>query len=307
MQFYFQLLLEFQTIRTDTSLNATTNVITALRGKYPFHSKLHFNLAGGPLLAEEIIMDQEINLAARILIAVSDPDLRRVAVAGLRSSGFCVSAPTDAEAAMLLVQSFSPDVLIVDSRLLTPEGRPLFEQLRNSTEQYLLCIAGEDEHRARAAMLQSGADDAISTPLHIDELAARCNAMLRRPRQLQQRVENVSPASLVFGPLTIDLGRREVRVDDEEAQTTRIEFSLLEQLCRRPTEVCTRDELLDSVWGPRWVGDSHVVDVHLSNLRRKLDQAAPGTKVIHTVRGVGFRLANDITDAIEIPLAVGAA
>jgi CheY-like chemotaxis protein len=200
MQFYFQLLLEFQTIRTDTSLNATTNVITALRGKYPFHSKLHFNLAGGPLLAEEIIMDQEINLAARILIAVSDPDLRRVAVAGLRSSGFCVSAPTDAEAAMLLVQSFSPDVLIVDSRLLTPEGRPLFEQLRNSTEQYLLCIAGEDEHRARAAMLQSGADDAISTPLHIDELAARCNAMLRRPRQLQQRVENVSPASLVFGP-----------------------------------------------------------------------------------------------------------
>lgn len=255
-------------------------------------------------MAEETIMDQEINLAPRILIAVSDPDLRRVTVAGLRASGFCVSAPADAEAAMLLAQSFSPDVLIVDSRLVTPEGRPLFEQLRNSTEQYLMCIAGKGEDRVRAAVLQSGADDAISTPLHIDELAARCNAMLRRPRQLQQRVESVSAAPLVFGPLTIDLGRREVRVDDEEAQTTRIEFSLLEQLCRRPTEVCTRDELLDSVWGPRWVGDGHVVDVHLSNLRRKLDKAAPGTKVIHTVRGVGFRLANDITNTIEIPLAV---
>lgn len=253
----------------------------------------------------KMIMDQEINLSPRILIAVSDPDLRRVAVAGLRSSGFCVSAPTDAEAAMLLAQSFSPDVLIVDSRLVTPEGRPLFEQLRNSTEQYLMCIAGEGEHRVRSVVLQSGADDAISTPLHVDELAARCNAMLRRPRQLQQRVESVSAASLIFGPLTIDLGRHEVRVDNEEALTTRIEFSLLEQLCRRPTEVCTRDELLDAVWGPRWVGDSHVVDVHLSNLRRKLDQAAPGTKVIHTVRGVGFRLANDITDAIGIPLAVG--
>tara|TARA_B110000037_G_scaffold206593_1_gene252691 strand:+ start:1866 stop:2642 length:777 start_codon:yes stop_codon:yes gene_type:complete len=250
-------------------------------------------------------MDQEINPAPRILIAVSDSNLRRFAVAGLRSSGFCVSAPTDAEAAMLLAQSFSPDVLIVDSRLVTPEGRPLFEQLRNSTEQYLVCIAGEGEHRVRSVMLQAGADDAISTPLHVDELAARCNAMLRRPRQLQQRVESVSAASLVVGPLTIDLGRREVRVDDEEAQTTRIEFSLLEQLCRRPTEVCTREELLDAVWGPRWVGDSHVVDVHLSNLRRKLDQAAPNTKVIHTVRGVGFRLANDITDAIGIPLAVG--
>lgn len=250
-------------------------------------------------------MDQETNLAPRILIAVSDPDLRRVAVAGLRAAGFCVSAPTDAEAAMMLAQSFSPDILVVDSRLLSPEGRPLFEQLRGSTEQYMICLAGEGEHRVRAAVLHSGADDAISTPIHADELAARCHAMLRRPRQLQQRIENASISSLVLGPLTIDLGRREVRVEDEEVQTTRIEFSLLEQLCRRPTEVCTREELLDAVWGPRWVGDSHVVDVHLSNLRRKLDKAATGTKVIHTVRGVGFRLANDVTDAIEIPSAIG--
>jgi two-component system OmpR family response regulator len=250
-------------------------------------------------------MDQETNLAPRILIAVSDPDLRRITVAGLRASGFCVSAPTDAEAALMLSQSFSPDILIVDSRLMSPEGRPLFEQLRGSTEQYMMCIAGEGEHRVRAAVLHSGADDAISAPIHTDELAARCNALLRRPRQMQQRIEATPVSSLILGPLTIDLGRREVRVDDEEVQTTRIEFSLLEQLCRRPTEVCTREELLDAVWGPRWVGDSHVVDVHLSNLRRKLDQAAPGTKVIHTVRGVGFRLANDVTDAIEIPSAFG--
>ncbi len=250
-------------------------------------------------------MDQETNLAPRILIAVADPDLRRVAVAGLRAAGFCVSAPTDAEAALMLAQSFSPDILVVDSRLKSPHGRPLFEELRDSSEQYMMCIAGEGEHRVRAAVLHSGADDAVSAPLHTDELAARCHAMLRRPRQLQQRIESAAVSTIVLGPLTIDLGRREVRVDDEEVQTTRIEFSLLEQLCRRPTEVCTRDELLDAVWGPRWVGDSHVVDVHLSNLRRKLDKAAPDTKVIHTVRGVGFRLANDVTDAIEIPSAFG--
>lgn len=250
-------------------------------------------------------MDQETNLAPRILIAVSDTDLRRITVAGLRATGFCVSAPTDAEAAMMLAQSFSPDVLLVDARLMSPEGRPLFEMLRHSSEQYMLCIAGEGEHRVRAAVLHAGADDAISAPVHVDELAARCHALLRRPRQLQQRIETTPVSSLILGPLTIDLGRREARVDEEEVQTTRIEFSLLEQLCRRPTEVCTREELLDAVWGPRWVGDSHVVDVHLSNLRRKLDKAAPGTKVIHTVRGVGFRLANDVTDAIEIPAAIG--
>ena len=250
-------------------------------------------------------MEPDTNLAPRILIAVSEPDLRRVAVAGLRASGFCVSAPTDADAALMLAQSFSPDVLVVDSRLVSPDGAPLFERLRQSNEQYLLCIAGEGEHRVRAAVLHSGADDAMSTPMHVDELAARCVALLRRPRQMQKRIETAPVSTLVLGPLTIDLGRREARVGDEEVQTTRIEFSLLEQLCRRPTEVCTRDELLDAVWGPRWVGDSHVVDVHLSNLRRKLDKAAPGTKVIHTVRGVGFRLANDVTDAIEIPSAIG--
>jgi two-component system OmpR family response regulator len=141
-----------------------------------------------------------------------------------------------------------------------------------------------------------------------EELAARCLALLRRPRQLlQSRPDTTAASVLNFGPLTIDLGRREVRVDDEEVATTRIEFSLLEQLCRRPTEVCTREDLLDAVWGPTWVGDNHVVDVHLSNLRRKLDKAAPEIKVIHTVRGVGFRLANDVTDPLEISQPFGLA
>jgi len=252
------------------------------------------------------LMDHDINISPRILIAVNDPDARRIAVAGLRSAGFCVSAPTDGDAALMLARSFSPDVLVVDSFLQSPDGRPLFEQLRESSEQYLLCITGEGEQRMRTSVLHAGADDVMSSPVQADELAARCHALLRRPRQMQQRIEATIASTLALGPLVIDLGRREVRVEDEEVQTTRIEFSLLEQLCRRPTEVCTREDLLDSVWGPKWVGDSHVVDVHLSNLRRKLDKAAPDTKVIHTVRGVGFRLANDVTDSLEISRDFGA-
>jgi DNA-binding response OmpR family regulator len=245
-------------------------------------------------------MELNTNLAPRILIAVDDPDLRRISVAGLRAGGFCVSAPTDGEAAIMLAESFSPDVLVVGARLLSPDGRHLYEALRESSEQYLLCITDEGATRARAAVLLSGADDAVSIPLSPEELTARCHALLRRPRQMQSRFDTAATSTLSFGPLVIDLGRREVRVDDEEVATTRIEFSLLEQLCRRPTEVCTREDLLDAVWGPKWVGDNHVVDVHLSNLRRKLDKSAPHVKVIHTVRGVGFRLSNDVTDALEI-------
>ncbi|MEM8620890.1 MAG: response regulator transcription factor [Actinomycetota bacterium] len=253
-------------------------------------------------------MGNDINPASRILIAVADPDVRRHGVAALRSAGFCVSAPTDGEAAVLLAESFSPDVLIVDASVRTPSGRPLYEELRESTEHYLLCITDDRNDHSRAALLHAGADDAVSLPVSADELTARCSAMLRRPRQMQTCADgNGTTATLSLGPLTIDLGRREVCVDDNEVPTTRIEFSLLEQLCRRPTEVCTREDLLDAVWGPQWAGDHHVVDVHLSNLRRKLDNAAPGVKVIHTVRGVGFRVANDITDSLDLSPVFGLA
>ncbi len=252
-------------------------------------------------------MDNDFTIAPRILIAVDDADLRRTTVAGLRAAGFSVSAPTDGEAAIMLAESFSPDVLIVCSRLRAPDGRPLYERIRESSEQYLLCITDEGAHRTRATVLLSGADDAVSVPITAEELTARCYALLRRPRQMRARVDSPLASVMSIGPLSIDLGRREVRVEEEEVATTRIEFSLLEQLCRRPTEVCTREDLLDAVWGPTWVGDNHVVDVHLSNLRRKLDKAAPEIKIIHTVRGVGFRLANDVTDQLEISHPFGLA
>jgi two-component system OmpR family response regulator len=83
-------------------------------------------------------------------------------------------------------------------------------------------------------------------------------------------------------------------VHGQDVPVTRIEFALFEQLCRHPAEVRSRIQLLEEVWGPNWVGDTHVVDVHLSNLRRKLQRLAPDLRFIHTVRGVGFRLSTDL-------------
>lgn len=234
----------------------------------------------------------------RVLLAVDDLDLRRGSEAGLRAAGFSVSSPTDAEAARILAQSFAPDVMVIDASMHDADSRPLYKRLRTETDRYMLCIDSHGHGQARVEVLLSGADDAVSLPISPDELAARCHALLRRPREMKSDWDPGSPSVITHGPLVIDSGLHEIRLNGTEVLATRIEFSLLEHLARRPSEVASRADLLEAVWGPNWVGDTHVVDVHLSNLRRKLDKVAPELRVIHTVRGVGFRLANDILDAV---------
>ncbi len=252
-------------------------------------------------------MEPNSQFSPRVLLAIDDLRLRRTNEAGLRAAGFSVSAPGDADAVSILAESFSPDVLVIDTEMQDAEHRPLYQQLRNDTDGYMLCIESAGRDRARVELLRSGADDAVSVPVTPDEIAARCHALLRRPREMRTDWDPVQQSVITLGPLTVDTGRHEIRLGDAEVQATRIEFSLLEHLCRRPTEVASRSELLESVWGPNWVGDTHVVDVHLSNLRRKLDNAAAELRVIHTVRGVGFRMSNEILDAAEEHATIGTA
>jgi DNA-binding response OmpR family regulator len=250
-------------------------------------------------------MEPSTQFSPRVLLAIEDLRLRRTNEAGLRAAGFSVSAPSDADAVSVLAESFSPDVLVIDTVMQDTNDRPLYQRLRNDTDGYLLCIESAGRDRARVELLRSGADDAVSLPVSSDEIVARCYALLRRPREIRTGWDPVPSSIVSLGPLTIDTGRHEIRLDDTEVPATRIEFSLLEHLCRRPTEVASRSELLESVWGQNWVGDTHVVDVHLSNLRRKLEQAAPELRVVHTVRGVGFRISNEVLDAAEAQATAG--
>ncbi len=250
-------------------------------------------------------MEPNTQFAPRVLLAIDDLRLRRSNEAGLRAAGFAVSAPGDADAVAILAESFSPDVLIIDTSMNGADNRPLYQQLRSETDRYMLCIDSAGRERTRVEVLRSGADDAVSVPVTPDEIAARCHALLRRPREIRSDWDPVQPSVVTLGPLVVDSGRHEIRLGDVEIQATRIEFSLLEHLCRRPTEVASRTDLLESVWGPNWVGDTHVVDVHLSNLRRKLDTVAPDLRIVHTVRGVGFRISNELLDAAEAQVATG--
>jgi DNA-binding response OmpR family regulator len=255
----------------------------------------------------ETQMEPNSQFAPRVLLAIDDIRLRRSNEAGLRAAGFAVSAPGDAAAVAILAESFAPDVLVVDTSMNGPDNRPLYQRLRTETDRYMLCIDSAGRDRTRVEVLRSGADDAVSVPVTPDEIAARCQALLRRPREMRTDWDPVQPSIVTLGPLVIDVGRHEIRLGEVEIPATRIEFSLLEHLCRRPTEVASRSDLLESVWGPNWVGDTHVVDVHLSNLRRKLDAVAPDLRIVHTVRGVGFRVSNELLDAAESHAAAAVA
>jgi two-component system OmpR family response regulator len=255
----------------------------------------------------ETQMEPNSQFAPRVLLAIDDIRLRRSNEAGLRAAGFAVSAPGDADAVAILAESFAPDVLVVDTSMNGPDNRPLYIRLRNETDRYMLCIDSAGRDRTRVEVLRGGADDAVSVPVTPDEIAARCQALLRRPREMRTDWDPVQPTIVTLGPLVIDVGRHEIRLGEVEIPATRIEFSLLEHLCRRPTEVASRSDLLEAVWGPNWVGDTHVVDVHLSNLRRKLDAVAPDLRIVHTVRGVGFRVSNELLDAAEAHAAAAVA
>ena len=250
-------------------------------------------------------MEPNSQFAPRVLLAIDDLRLRRTNEASLRAAGFAVSAPSDADAVRILAESFSPDVLVVETAMTGSDNRPLYQSLRTRTDSYMLCIDSLGRDRARVEILRSGADDAVSIPVTPDEITARCHALMRRPREIRADWDPVQQSVLTLGPLVVDTGRHELRLDSQEISATRIEFALIEHLARHPTEVASRNELLDAVWGPHWVGDTHVVDVHLSNLRRKLDEAMPDLRIVHTVRGVGFRISNELLDLAEAAQSSG--
>jgi DNA-binding response OmpR family regulator len=227
--------------------------------------------------------------SARVLVLVDDPFLRRTLDTALRTHGLSVRATTDVAAADVLARSFRPDVVVVDARQIAHR----LAQHALADPQIRLVVSGADAV-TRVAALRAGADDALAPDCLPVEIALRCAVLVRRTAT----APTADPGqSVCRGRMVLDRGRRVLIVDGDEVPTTRLEFDLLAELCRRPAKVSSRPDLLTAVWGPGWVGDTHVVDVHLSNLRRKIRDRAPDLSPWRTVRGVGFRLDDDTTSS----------
>lgn len=222
----------------------------------------------------------------RILVVDDEERIRSLVGQYLRAEGYEVAEAASGEETLAKVQSHPPDLVVLDVRLPGVDGFEVLAELRKRSEVYVIMLTARAEETDKLVGLTAGADDYLTKPFSPRELVARVKAVLRRGREPRGADQDV----FSFEGLTIDLGRREVKRDDEAIELTVLEFDLLAALASAPGRVFTRRQLIERVWGWDFFGDDRVVDVHIRNLRRALGDSAEEPRFVGTVRGVGYRL-----------------
>jgi len=225
----------------------------------------------------------------RAMVVEDEVALAEVVGSYLEREGFEVRLCHDGGAAVSLAREVDPDVVVLDLGLPGLDGVEVCRQLRTFSDAYVVVLTARDDEVDKLIGLSVGADDYMTKPFSPRELVARVRAMLRRPRPLGTGGDD-GPQLRSFGPLSVDPLGRDVWLAGEPVSLTRTEFDLLAALSQRPKMAFSRRQLIDHVWGPTWVGDEHLVDVHIGHLRRKLNDEASASKFVRTVRGIGYRM-----------------
>ncbi len=220
----------------------------------------------------------------RVLVVDDEDAIRELVGTYLRDEGFVVDEAVDGEAAMEGLRRERPDLVVLDLRLPGIDGLDVLREIRRTSSTFVIVLTARAEEVDRLIGLELGADDYVTKPFSPRELVARVRAVLRRGREPD--AEEV----MRFDALAVDVGRHEVRVDDELVEMTALEFALLATLAGAPGRVFTRRQLIEQVWGWDFFGDERVVDVHVRNLRKALGDPADAPRFVGTVRGVGYKL-----------------
>jgi DNA-binding response OmpR family regulator len=215
-----------------------------------------------------------------IVVVDDEPNIADLVGMYLEREGYRVLQAATGEAAIEANSSHRPRLIVLDVGLPDVDGLEVCKRIRQTSQVPIIFLTARDGEVDRVLGLELGADDYLTKPFSPAELVARVKAVLRR-------VDGAPPPEVVqAGHVTIDAGRREVRVDDRVVDLTTKEFDLLRFLADRPGLVMSRQQILDGVWGFDWYGDPRTVDVHIAQVRKKIGDGVE----IRTVRGVGYRL-----------------
>jgi DNA-binding response OmpR family regulator len=227
-----------------------------------------------------------------ILVVEDEKDLARLLEIHLRDMGAEIVVARDGVAGLKAALSRSWDLIILDIMLPGPDGLELCRRIRQRTEYIpVLMLTARGSELDRVLGLELGADDYVTKPFSIRELMARVKGIFRRSDALGSRDDFPAAEPIRAGGLVIDGERREVLVDGKSVELTAKEYDLLEQLARHPGRVYSRAQLLELVWGYTYDGYEHTLVSHVNRLRGKIEKEPSRPRYVVTVRGVGYKFA----------------
>ena len=221
-------------------------------------------------------------MTARILVVDDDRKITALLRRTLAYEGYQVELAGDGKQGLLNAREYPPDLVILDVMMPEIDGLEVCRRLRAGSAVPILMLTARDEVPDRVAGLNAGADDYLIKPFALEELIARVHALLRR-------YEGSLGGILSFGNLRLDTSRRQAQRAERAIDLTTKEYELLSLFLRHPRQVLTRDLILQQVWGYDFAGEANVLEVYVSYLRTKLEEAGE-PRLIHTVRGAGYVL-----------------
>lgn len=230
----------------------------------------------------------------RCLVVEDDPTIAELIATSLRREEFEVDIKSSGEAALEDLRQTDPDVVLLDFELPGISGQQVCRAIREQSDVYIVMVTARNSDLDRVLSLSLGADDYVVKPFLPAELIARVRGLLRRPRKIERETEDSGGkqpnARVIIGDVMLDRHTKMAYVGERSLELTHLEFDILNALVTASPDVLSRTSLLEGLWGDPKHISSHVVDVHVHNLRRKLAAAGSTTVHIQARRGVGYRL-----------------
>ncbi len=224
-----------------------------------------------------------------ILIADDDPQLLRLMARNLQFEGYDVLTAADGRAALELAEAKRPDLVLLDVMMPKMDGFTVSQRIREFSNIPIIIVTARGQDQDKIRGLDLGADDYLTKPFNVDELLARSRAVLRRS---QFTASDQTINSTRIGDLFIDYTQHIVKRGDKEIPLTPIEYHILSYLAQNVGRIINQDTLLEHVWGAKYTGENHMLQVNVNRLRRKLEPDPAHPRYILTKVGVGYLLAN---------------
>lgn len=222
----------------------------------------------------------------RVLVIEDEESFRDALEFILTKEGFQIESAATGSDGLTAFDKYNPDIILLDLMLPGMSGTDVCKSIRAKSNVPIIMLTAKDAEVDKVVGLEVGADDYVTKPFSSPELIARIRAVLRRgssePRVVDEDI-------IELGPIKLDIARHSVQVNSQEVTMPLKEFEVLEYLMENSGRVLTRGQLMDRIWGSNYVGDGKTLDVHIKRIRSKIEQDPANPKLLHTVRGLGYK------------------